>query len=756
MIILALSSDVSRLGLQNSAAEVSIPFLGGLVINKRVMCRFTIGGLLVLFAGLVFLFTSACDTSSDLKEGTALGAPPESRVESVTEEIFGHKVEDPYRWLEDKENEQVVKWVDAQRQYTRSALDNLSNHKKIGERLETLFSIGDIGSPKINKGRYFYTKREGKQNQPILYVRQGLDGRERVLIDPNALDEEGLVALDWWFPSDDGKLLAYGLSREGTEQSTLYVLDVKTGAQLPDVITRTRYTALSWKSDNSGFYYSRLPAPGTVPEGEENYHRHLFYHKLGTDPGGDLKVYGEGREMTEWLSISFSPDDRYLLLSIYMGWDKTDVYFQKLKSSPESVRPDGFLPIAVGTSAIFNGQIVGDNLYLHTNYKASNYRFLKVNVKAPAEENWEDLIPEGESVMENVVVVGEWLVAKYMQNASSRLKIFSLAGEYIKDIELPTLGTVYGLHGEWDGSEIFFGFYSYFMPPTIYHYDLKTEKLTLWDQAESDLDTSPYQSEQVWYESKDGTNVSMFLVHRKGIELDGNNPTLLTGYGGFNSASTPAFHRNRFLWFEHGGVLAVPNLRGGSEYGEKWHKGGMLENKQNVFDDFIAAAEWLIENGYTDPSKLVIRGGSNGGLLVGAAMTQRPDLFRAVVCWNPLLDMTRYHHFLIAKLWVREYGSPEDSVHFQWLYAYSPYHRVVDGTPYPATLLLTADSDTRVDPMHAKKMAARLQAATSSDAPILLRIATKAGHGAGTPLSKAVEEYTDAWTFIFWQLGMEY
>lgn len=725
------------------------------MFDAQVIRRLTLGGFWVLFAGLVLLFGSACDTGSDIKEVTAIGPPPDTRVDNVTEEIYGHTVEDPYRWLEDTESEEVVAWVDAQGQYFRSALDNLSIRKKIGERLEKLFSIGYIASPRMYKGRYFYIKREGKQNQPILYVRDGLQGRERVLIDPNAMDEEGLVALDWWYPSEDGKLLAYGLSREGTEQSTLYVLDVKTGAQLPDVITRTRYTALSWKSDNAGFYYSRLPAPGTVPEGEENYHRHIFYHELGTDPENDPKVFGEGRDMTEWISLSFSPDDRYILLSIFKGWDKTDVYFRELKSSPGSVTPEGFTPVAVGTGAIFNGQVVGDDLYLHTNYKASNYRLLRVDLKAPAEKNWEELIPEDESVLERVVLVGDRLVTQYMHNASSKLKVFSLSGEYIRGIELPTLGSIYDLHGEWDGSEILFCFNSYFMPPTVYHYDLKAEKLALYQEVKSGLDTSPYQVDQVWYESKDGTKVSMFLVHRKGIKLDGNNPTMLTGYGGFNSNQTPSFHRNRFLWFEQGGVLAIPNLRGGGEYGEEWHKAGMLENRQNVYDDFIAAAEWLIENGYTSPSKLVIRGGSNGGLLVGAAMTQRPDLFGAVICWNPLLDMIRYHHFLIAKLWIAEYGSPEDSVQFQWLYASSPYHRVVDGTPYPATLLFTADSDSRVDPMHATKMTARLQAATSSDAPILLRYDTKAGH-AGTPVSKSIEEYTDAWTFIFWQLGMEY
>jgi len=673
----------------------------------------------------------------------------------MVETIHGQKVEDPYRWLEDAESEETKKWVDEQNKHTRFILDNLPSRLKIGERLEELFSIGYIGSPQIHKDRYFYTKREGKQNQPVLYVREGIDGKEKVLIDPNTLDKEGLVSLDWWYPSDDGKLLAYGLSREGTEQSTLYIMNAETGEKLSDVITRTRYTDLSWKEDNTGFYYTRLPAPGTVPQGEENYHRHIFYHVLGTDPEDDPKVFGEGRDMTEWLSISFSPDNRYLLLSTAIGWDKSDVHFQELKSSPESIRPDGFIPVAVGKDALFSGQIVGEFLYLHTNYKASNYRFLKVNLKAPAMENWKELIPENGSILQGVVAVGDWLVAHYMQNACSRLKIFSLSGEYLKDIELPSLGSVYGLNGEWDGSEVLFGFESYFVPPTIYHYDLKTNMLSIFDQVKSDIDTSFYQVKQVWYESKDGTEISMFLVHTKEMKLDGKNPALLTGYGGFNSALTPRFQRNTFLWLENGGVFAVPNLRGGSEYGEEWHKAGMLGNKQNTFDDFIAAAEWLISNGYTNPSKLAIKGGSNGGLLVGAALTQRPDLFRAVVCWNPLLDMVRYHNFLIAKLWIPEYGSAEDSAQFQWLFAYSPYHRLYNGTPYPATLLMTADSDTRVDPMHALKMTARLQEATSSDAPIILRFDTKAGH-AGTPLSKAIEEYTDIWSFIFWQLEISY
>ncbi len=711
--------------------------------------------LATLLAALFFLSTGLFVCQSKNQEGIVMQKPPQAKVENVVETIHGQKVEDPYRWLEDSKSQETRKWVDEQTQYTRSTLDGLAFRPKIEKRLEELLSIGWVDAPQVHNGKYFYQKREGKQNQPILYVRQGLDGVDKVLIDPNSLDPEGLTALDWWFPSVDGKLLAYGLSQEGDEQSTLYLLDVETGEKLPDVISRTRYTDLSWKNDNTGFFYSRLPAPGTVPEGEENYHRHLYYHQLGRNPDNDPKVFGEGRDMTEWLSMGFSPDDRYLLLGVYQGWDKSDVYFDRLKGSPDSVDGNKFTPVVEGKDALFNGQIVGDYLYLHTNYQAPNYRLVRVDLKSPDIKDWQVLIPEDESMLQGVSIVGDWMVAQYMQNACSRLKVFSLSGEYLRDIDLPTLGTVYGLNGEWDGSEVVFGFHSFFVPPTIYHYDLKNDRLSVFDQVQSDIDTSPYQVDQVWYNSKDGTKVSMFVVHRKDMKLDGNNPTLLEGYGGFNSAQTPVFQRNTFLWLEKGGVYAEANLRGGSEYGEKWHKGGMLGTKQNTFDDFIAAAEWLIANGYTSPSKLAIKGGSNGGLLVGAVLTQRPDLFKAVVCWNPLLDMVRYHNFLIAKLWIPEYGSPEDSTQFQWLYAYSPYHHVVDGTAYPATLFLTGDSDSRVDPMHAVKMTARVQAATSSDAPILLRFDRKSGH-AGMPLSKTIEEYTDIWSFVFWQLGVPY
>jgi prolyl oligopeptidase len=713
------------------------------------------GFVCFLLLGLTIMCPNPLSAQSNNQERFMHRKPPSTRSDSTVETIYGQRVEDPYRWLENAESEETKSWVEKQNGYTRSILDSLPGRNEIKTRLEQLLSIGQIGTPQIYHGRLFYTKREGKENQPVLYVREGMNGREKVLVDPNALSREGLVSLDWWFPSDDGTLLAYGLSKDGSEQSTLYIINTQTGEKLSDLITRTRYTSIAWKKDKSGFYYTRYPASGTVPEGEEDYHQHLFYHKLGADPENDPKIFGQGREMTEMYTVSLSPDNRYLLLSIFKGMDKSDVYFQDLQNSGGIARSDKFVPIVVGEDALFSGQIVGDNLYLHTNYQAPKYRLLKVNLKNPTRDKWEELIPQDTSVLEQAQAVGDWLVTKYLHNAYSQVRIFTLSGKFLRDIELPALGSVSGLNGEWDGSEVFFSFESYIMPPSIYHYDLPSRRLELTDQVKTNLDLSAYQVEQVWYESKDKTRISMFLVHPKGIKLDGNNHVYLTGYGGFNLNRTPTFSRPILLWLEKGGIYAVPNLRGGGEYGEEWHKAGMLGNKQNVFDDFISAAEWLIAQGYTDPSHLAISGGSNGGLLMGAVLTQRPDLFRVVICANPLLDMIRYHKFLIAKLWVPEYGSAEDSTQFKWLYAYSPYHRVKDDTPYPATLILTADSDTRVDPLHARKMTARLQAATSSDAPILLRYETQAGHGVGSPLSKNVEEYTDIWSFVFWQMGIK-
>ena len=693
---------------------------------------------------------------SDAAEKKPSPYPP-TRVDPVVEKIHGVTVVDPYRWLEDGSSPAVKQWTAKQNAYTRSVLDKLPGRAQIHARLSALLDIGSLGTPEPARGRYFYTKREGKQNQPILYVREGLHGKDRVLIDPNALDKEGTTALDWFYPTDDGSLLAYGLSTNGSEQSTLRIRDVISGKDLPDVIGRTRYCSLAWTPDRKGFYYTRYPAVGSVPKGEENYHHHVFFHALGTDPAKDATVFGEGRAAEDMPDVELSPDGRWLVVSEAQGWAKTEVYFADLHA-PKDRKGPVFQPLVEKVDATFDVIPRNDRFYVQTNEKAPRNRVFVVDPKNPARKAWKEILPEGPDVLESIAVVGNVLVGQFMVKASSRLRLFDKDGKLLQEVPLPTLGTLAGLGGEWDGDELLFGFQSFTQPQSIYRLDLKhpaEAKPELWGRVEADIDFTQYEVEQVTYPSKDKTPITMFLAHKKGVAMDGNNPTLLYGYGGFNISLTPSFGASRFLFLEKGGVLAIANLRGGGEYGEDWHKAGMLGNKQNVFDDFIAAAEWLIQHKVTNRDRLAVQGGSNGGLLMGAVLTQRPDLFQAVVCQVPLLDMLRYDKFLIARLWIPEYGSAENPEQFKWLYAYSPYQHVKDGTAYPAVLLEAAESDSRVDPLHARKMAARLQAATSSDRPILLRLETKAGHGQGKPRAKVVEELTDEWSFVFWQLGMK-
>jgi prolyl oligopeptidase len=687
-----------------------------------------------------------------LMQENPLSYPP-SRIDNIVDQVHGVAVPDPYRWLEDAESTEVKEWVARQNALTRQVLDAVPGHEVITARLDALLDVGSIGTPAPRKGRYFYTRREGKQNQPVLYVRQGLRGPDRPLVDVNALAADGTVALDWWYPSRDGRLLAYGLSEHGSEQSTLHVRDVLTGADLPDTITRTRACSLAWLPDGSGFYYTRYPEAGTVPAGEENYHRHLYRHALGTDPATDPVVFGIGRPAEDWADARLSPGGRWLVVTESKGWSRTEVYLRDLHD------PQGdFRPLMEGVEALFHVTVRDDRFYVHTNEGAPRYRLFRVDPLRPDRADWKEVIPEGEDVLEGVAVIGDVLVADYMSRASSRLRLFEHSGTLLHEVPLPVLGTLAGLGGEWDGDEFLFGFQSFTVPASIYHVDLKTlpgpVNPVLWDRVAVNIDLDNYTVEQAEYPSMDGTPVTMFLAYRKGLMKDGNNPTLLYGYGGFNISLTPLFSSTRFVFLERGGLLAVANLRGGGEYGETWHQAGMLGNKQHVFDDFLAAAGWLIDQSYTGPEHLVAQGGSNGGLLVGAALTQRPDLFRAVVCQVPLLDMVRYHRFLIARLWVPEYGSADDREQFCWLYSYSPYRRVRDGERYPAVLLATAESDTRVDALHARKMTARLQAASASGQPILLRLEPKAGHGAGKPRSKVLEELSDVWSFVFWQLGL--
>jgi prolyl oligopeptidase len=683
--------------------------------------------------------------------GMTTGMPeyPATPVSDVTETLHGETFPDPYRWLEEGESPATRAWTDAQNALTRTYLDATPGRDRLRDRLDQLLAIGAINVPTPVRGGYFYQRRDGRQNQPVLYMRQGLHGDDRVVIDPNALDPGGAVALDWYYPSDDGRLLAYGLSENGSEQSVLQVLDPHTGTALDDRIPHTRAADLAWLPDGTGFYYTRYPAPGEVPPGEEHYHRAIYFHRLGTDFRLDPLTF-KPAEKEHWPGVGISPDGRWLVIGVARTFDQTDLYLQDLHA--------GTAPVAVAKDlpSSFEGEVAHGRLFMRTNLDAPTYRLYAVDPERPSREEWRELVPpRPDAVLEGVRVSGSYLALSYLERASSRLRLTDHDGRRMREVELPALGSLFGTGAEWDGHELFFGFSSYTVPPGVYRIDLETGRQELWRRVEADVDPAAYEVSQVMVRSRDGTAVSMFLVHRTGLVRDGNNPVYLTGYGGFNISMTPAFSRSLLLWLERGGVVAIPNIRGGGEYGERWHQEGMLGRKQNSFDDFIAAAEWLIAQGYTRPARLAAAGGSNGGLLMGAVLTQRPDLFRAVVIQVPLLDMLRYHRFLIARLWIPEYGSAEDPAQFPWLRAYSPYHHVRDGVPYPAVLLATAESDTRVDPLHARKMAARLQAATSSPRPILLRLESRAGHGAGKPLNKVLEELTDTWAFVFSEVGVE-
>ena len=661
----------------------------------------------------------------------------------------GVEVRDPYRWLEDGDAEEVRRWSEAQGRHTRAALDAIPFTAAIRERLRVLFSIGLVSAPAVRGDRYFHQRRTGDQEQPVLYLRQGREGEDRVLLDPARFAEDRTSALDWYYPSDDGRRLAYGVSEGGSEKSVLRILDVDTGRDLADVIPFTRACSLEWRPDGSGFFYTRYPEPGSVPPGEENYRRRVYEHVLGRDWREDPLVFGADRPPEDWANVHLSPDGRWLAVSVSRGWTRTDVYLRDL-ASPDSP----FVTVIEGLDAIFGVDLRNDRLYLQTNLDAPRSRLVAADLETPGRESWRDVLPEGPDVLEGTALIGDWIVAVWLRDASSRVTLHARDGTLLHEVALPVIGSVAGLTGEWDGREAFLGFTSYAVPPTVYRLALPDPALELWARAPGEVDADRFRVRLVHYPSRDGTLVSMFLVDARDRPTDGRGAALLTGYGGFNVSHTPAFGRGVIQFLEKGGLYAVAHLRGGGEYGEDWHRQGMLDRKQNVFDDFLGAADFLLEQGHAGRGRLAIMGGSNGGLLVGAALTQRPGLFRAVVCQVPLLDMVRYHLFRIARLWIPEYGSADDPEAFRWLYAYSPYHHVRDGTPYPAVLITTGESDSRVDPLHARKMAARLQAATSSDHPILVRVETRAGHGQGKPLSKTLEEWTDVWAFLFSELSL--
>jgi prolyl oligopeptidase len=572
-------------------------------------------------------------------------------------------------------------------------------------------------------------------------MRQGLTGKDELLIDPLPMSAHHTVTVNLSSVTRDGSLLAYSVREGGADEVTPHLFDVEARKDLADVFPKSRYSGFSLLNDKSGVYLTRDTADGP----------RVFFHKIGTETASDTEIFGKGYGRENIITTTVTRDNRYLQINVLHGssGDHAEIYVQDLAAKGPIVT------LVKDVLSGFNGQIAGDRMYVRTNWKAPKWRVMEVDLKNPAIEKWREVVPESDAVLEGMSLVGGKLAVRYTQNVVPHVKLLEPNGKLLRELPLPALGSISGINGQWDSSEAFFSFTSYHIPPTIYRYDVATGNQTVWSQLQVPIDTARYEVEQVWYVTKDGTKIPMFLAHAKNLKLDGKNPVLLTGYGGFNVSQAPGFNSLAAAWMANGGVYAVANLRGGGEFGEAWHHAGMMEKKQNVFDDFIAAAEWLIQNKYTTPARLAIRGGSNGGLLVGAALTQRPDLFAAVICSYPLLDMVRYQNFLVAKYWVPEYGSSDNAEQFKYIYAYSPYHHVKAGTKYPSVLFISGDSDTRVAPLHARKMTALMQAATAaSDHPILLHYDTTAGHSGGTPAGKQIENTTDELSYLFWQLGV--
>jgi prolyl oligopeptidase len=663
-----------------------------------------------------------------------------TKIEQVTDNYHGVEVVDPYRWLEDQQSPETRAWIDAQNKHTQSLLAAWPEREQLKRRMAELLKIDSINVPVEENGRLFFSKRSADQDQGILYVRKSRGGADEVLVDPNPMSEDHTVSVNFETASDDGTLVAYSLRQGGEDETTIHLLDVDKHTELPDVLPKAVYFTLSIKPDKSGLYYAR---GGKAPR--------VYYHPMGSDPAQDPMIFGEGYGADKIVSVDLSEGGRYLILHVLYGsaMNQTEIYWQDLQAHGP------IRPLVNDVAARFIGAVGGDTLFVRTNWKAPKNRILAIDLKNPARENWKEVVPESSSVIEEFALAGGKFVVIYTENASSRIRVFDAQGKFLRDVPLPAIGSLAGFSSRWGGDQAFYGYTSFHIPFLIQQYDVATGKQELWAQLKVPIHAERLEVQQVWYASKDGTRVPMFILAQKGIKLDGARPTLLTGYGGFNLNESPGYSPLAALWVENGGVFAQANLRGGGEFGEAWHRAGMLEKKQNVFDDFLSAAEWLIENHYTQPSRLAIMGGSNGGLLVGAALTQRPELFRAVLCSHPLLDMLRYEKFMEAQYWVSEYGSAEDPAQFKFIAAYSPYQNVKPGVKYPAVLFTSGDGDTRVAPLHARKMAARLQAATASGLPILIRYDTQAGHIRGSlPISKQIDQYTDSEEFLMWQLNM--
>ena len=708
----------------------------------------------VLFLTLSILITTQSCTEqkseSEKNSVKVIENYPETRKDTtVADEYFGTIVKDPYRWLEDDNAEETKAWVVAQNKVTEAYLSQIPFRDKVRARIEELWDYEKVSAPFKEGDHYYYYKNDGLQNQSVLYTTDNLEEEGEVFLDPNKLSEDGTISLGSTSFSEDGKLFAYSISISGSDWREIYVMDVATREKLAEKLIDVKFSGISWRG-NEGFYYSSYEKPeeGSELSGITQYHR-LYYHQLGTPQSEDQLIFGGEETPRRYIFGYVTEDQRYLVITAAESTSGNELYIKDL-SKPESE----IIPIVKGyenEQSVFH--TVGDTIYLQTNLNAPNNKVVSTLISAVAHENWKDVIPEKEMVL-SANSGGGKIFASYLKDAKSLVEQYDLAGNLEREISLPGIGSANGFDGKNEDEVIYFTFTSFTVPSTVYKYEIATGLTEIFRQPQVEFDPEAYETKQVFYESKDGTKVPMFITHKKGLELDGNNPTYLYAYGGFNISLTPGFSTSMIVWLENGGVYAIPNIRGGGEYGEKWHKAGTKRQKQNVFDDFIAAAEYLIENKYTSNERLVIAGGSNGGLLVGATMTQRPELAKVAFPAVGVLDMLRYHKFTAGAGWASDYGTAEESKEmFEYLYGYSPLHNLEE-EDYPATMVTTADHDDRVVPAHSFKFAATLQEKHTGDDPVLIRIETKAGHGAGKPTSKIIDELADKFSFAWYNMGI--
>ena len=713
------------------------------------LLRFALLIVSIAVCGLILVVALSASDEGSMSRLTY----PQAKTVDQMDDYHGVKVADPYRWLEDTDSSDTHAWVEAENKVTFSYLEQIPYRKAIHERLTKLWNYERFGVPEKQGSRYFYQHNTGLQNQSVLYVAESLNAEPRVLLDPNTLSSDGTVALVGHAVSDDGKLLAYGTSASGSDWMEWRVRDVDSGKDMADVIKWVKFSGASWTKDGKSFYYSRYDEPKQgAPLRDANYFQKLYVHHLGTEQSEDQLVYERPDNKELGFAGQVTDDGHYLVITVWQGTSpKNRLYYKDLtKPNADVVKLlddfDAEYQFVDNDGGVF---------WIKTDLDAPRGKLIAIDTQHPERSNWKTIVPQGKDKLNAANVVNNLFVLAYLRDAKTEVRVHDLQGKFLRNVDLPGIGTAEGFAGKRKDKETFYAFTSFIVPTSIYRYELETGKSSVFRQPKVDFDPSQYETEQVFYTSKDGTRIPMFLTHKKGLKKDGQNPVLLYAYGGFNISLTPAFSVPNLVWLEMGGVYAQPNLRGGGEYGEEWHQAGTKLKKQNVFDDFISAGEWLIANHYTTPARLAIRGGSNGGLLVGACLTQRPDLFGATLPQVGVMDMLRFHKFTIGWAWTSDYGSSDDPEIFKALYAYSPLHNLKPGTKYPATLVTTADHDDRVVPGHSFKFAATLQADQAGTAPVLIRIETKAGHGAGKPISKQIEEISDSWAFLARNLNMD-